>query len=71
MREGNANIRVLGMTATPYRLGTGYIYQIDQYGKIEENAVKPYFKKLLYSIRGDELVDMGFLTEPVIGEILL
>lgn len=69
MREGNANIRVLGMTATPYRLGTGYIYQIDQYGKIEENAVKPYFKKLLYSIRGDELVDMGFLTEPVIGEI--
>ena len=69
MRQGNSNLRILGMTATPYRLGTGYIFQIDQYGVIQENAIKPYFKKLLYSIRGDDLVDMGFLTRPVIGEI--
>lgn len=69
MRKGNPNIRVIGMTATPYRLGTGYIYEIDQSGAIVEEAVKPYFKKLIYSVGGAFLVEKGYLTKPVIGKI--
>lgn len=69
MRKGNHNLRVIGMTATPYRLGTGYIYEIDQSGAIVEEAVKPYFKKLIYSVGGAFLVEKGYLTKPVIGKI--
>lgn len=69
MREGNPNLRTLGMTASPFRMLSGYIFEIDQYDRIEEEAVKPYFKKLLYRIGGDYLVKQGFLTKPTIGQI--
>lgn len=69
MRKGNPNLRIIGMTATPYRLGTGYIYEIDQTGAIVEEAVKPYFKKLIYTVGGAFLVESGYLTRPVIGKI--
>lgn len=50
MRHGNPNLRVLGMTATPFRLGSGWIFEIDEHGQIMEEAVNPYFKKkTLYS----------------------
>jgi len=64
MREKNPRVRVIGMTATPYRLNTGYIYQYDTSGQHvgEDCAKEPYFNKLLYSIDTDELIDMGFLT---------
>lgn len=68
MREGNPNLRVIGMSGTPYRLGTGYIYEIDQDGSIVEEAVKPYFKKLIYRVGGELLVSRGYLTRPVVGK---
>lgn len=69
MRESNPNLRVIGMTATPYRLGTGYIYEIDQQGrKLEKiECIDPYFKKLIFSVGGDFLVAHGYLTKPVLG----
>src|SRR5690606_29456504 len=33
MRASNPNLRVIGLSATPYRLGTGYIYQTDETGR--------------------------------------
>lgn len=64
MREKNPKLRVIGMTATPYRLNTGYIYQYDLSGQhvCEDYARDPYFNTLLYSIGTNELIDMGFLT---------
>jgi DNA repair protein RadD len=64
MREKNPKLRVIGMTATPYRLNTGYIYQYDLSGQHvgEDCAKDPYFNTLLYSIGTNELIDMGFLT---------
>lgn len=64
IRKHNANLRVIGMTATPYRTGTGYIYQYDNEGQWVEDAVDPYFNTLLYRITSRELIDMGFLTAP-------
>ena len=72
-KQINANVRVIGMTATPYRLGTGYIYAIDDTGNEpiyhdEDKAIEPYFNKLIYRITAGELVSEGFLSKVAIGE---
>lgn len=71
MRDGNPNLRVLGLTATPYRLGSGWIFREHPDGKIngEDTAREPYFAKCVYKVGARELIDQGFLTKPVIGEI--
>lgn len=71
MREANPNLRVLGLTATPYRLGSGWIFREDPDGKIngEDTAREPYFAKCVYKVGARDLIDQGFLTRPVIGEI--
>lgn len=70
----NENVRVIGMTATPYRIGTGYIFAIDCTGDEEilhddDKARDPYYSRLLYRVPAGELVQQGYLTKPVIGEI--
>lgn len=69
MRERNQNLRVLGLSATPYRMNTGYIYDIDIKGVKVIEAIKPYFRKLLYCVRARDLIEQGFLTQPFIGAI--
>lgn len=71
MRQGNPNLRVLGLTATPYRLGSGYIFREWPDGKIngDDSARDPYFSKSVFQVGARELIDQGFLTKPVIGEI--
>lgn len=71
MRDGNPNLRVCGLTATPYRLGSGWIFREHDMGKIngEDTARDPYFAKCVYKIDARALIDMGFLTPPVIGQI--
>lgn len=71
MRDQNPNLRVIGMTATPHRLGDGYIYRLDEHGRpMADYACRnPYFSKLLSRIEARELIDAGFLTEPIVGAI--
>jgi len=71
MREDNTNLRVLGLTATPYRMGSGYIFREWPDGKIngDDSARDPYFSKSVFQVGARELIDQGFLTKPVIGEI--
>jgi DNA repair protein RadD len=64
MREGNPNLRVIGLTATPYRMGDGYIYKIGMDGQQVEQANNPLFSRLVYRIQTQELVNRGFLTPP-------
>ena len=64
MREGNPNLRVIGLTATPYRMGDGYIYQIGMDGQQVEQVNNPLFSRLVYRIQTQELVNRGFLTPP-------
>ena len=70
MREGNPNLRVIGLTATPYRLGSGYIFRQWPDGVVNDDtrARDPYFTKCVYRITGPDLIKQGFLTRPVIGE---
>ena len=66
MRSQNPKLRVIGLSATPFRLGTGYIYGNHyQHGAIDETqAIDPFFHTLVYSIGARELIDAGYLTPP-------
>lgn len=70
MRAGNPNLRVIGLTATPYRLGSGYIFRQWPDGTVNDDtrAREPYFTKCVYRITGPDLIAQGYLTRPVIGE---
>jgi len=71
IRVKNPNVRVIGLSATPFRLGSGLIYAIDEHGKPspEKQCVDPYFAKKVFTIGGRELIDQGYLTKPIIGAI--
>lgn len=67
MKRRNPKLRIIGMTATPYRLGTGYIYKehyIDG-PTDEETAIEPYYDKVVYELEAKFLIDNGYLTPPV------
>lgn len=71
MRDSNPNLRIIGTTATPYRLGEGYIYQMDEHDNLngDQCAKDPYFVKKVYTVPARLLIDSGYLTRPVIGAI--
>lgn len=69
LKKSNANLRVIGLTASPYRTGTGYIYEGHYKTGIEEQAKDPYFKICTYEIKPHELIEQGFLTKPLVGAI--
>ncbi|NLC21923.1 MAG: DEAD/DEAH box helicase family protein, partial [Halomonadaceae bacterium] len=73
LKELNPNIRVVGLTATPYRMRFGYIYHQDVYRGApplpETFAREPYFAEMVYEKQPHEMVEEGFLTPPVLGEI--
>lgn len=69
IRAKNPNVRVIGMTATPYRLGMGYIYKLNQDGSpVPETQTRdPYFSRLVERVTAHELLDAGYLTPVKIG----
>lgn len=71
MREANPNLRVIGLSATPYRMKTGYIFGLWPDGKpVSESQTRdPYFAACVDRIRAYELIEAGYLTQPVIGTI--
>lgn len=71
IQSQNPNVRVVGLTATPFRLGSGYIYARNANGVMldESQAIQPYFYQCVYKIDARELIGDGYLTPPVIGEI--
>lgn len=64
MREANPNLRVLGLTGTPYRLGSGYIYLLQPSGKAngEDTTRDPPFTKCVYRVSAKEMLEAGFIT---------
>ena len=70
MREANPNLRVIGLSATPYRMGTGYIFGFWPDGRpVKATQTKdPYFEACVYRIQAYTLIEQGFLTRPTIGK---
>lgn len=71
MRQSSHTLRVCGLSATPYRLQTGFIFGVDPDGKAltESIARDPYFHQCVYSIGARMLLDLGFLTPLRAGAI--
>lgn len=64
LRQQNPQLRLLGLTATPYRLGKGWIYQYHYHGMVrgDEQAL---FRDCIYELPLRYMVKQGFLVEPV------
>lgn len=71
MREGNPNLRVLGLTGTPYVLGKGYIYRQHPDGKVngDDTCRDPYFTRNVYRVSAREMLDAGYITPMKVGAI--
>jgi len=69
IKEHNNNLRVIGLSATPFSMNNGLMYKIDHNDKPtpEDKAKNPYFTKLVYKLSARYLIDQGYLTNPVIG----
>ncbi|RDL45707.1 ATP-dependent helicase [Marinomonas piezotolerans] len=61
--EMNPNLKILGLTATPYRLDSGWIYHQHYWGFFRD-VESPFFKKCIYELPLRRLVKSGYLTEP-------
>lgn len=62
LRQKNPNLKLLGLTATPYRLGSGWIYQQHYHGKVGSD--KGVFKQCVFELPIRPLIKQGYLTAP-------
>lgn len=71
MRAANPNLRVIGLSGTPFRLGTGYIYAQCPDGSFHgtDKTRDPYFARCVYQVSAREMLEEGFITPMEIGAI--
>jgi len=71
MREANPNLRVIGLTGTPYILNKGYIYRIGPEGTTNGDDVTrdPYFLRCVYCVSAQEMLADGFITPMQVAPI--
>lgn len=70
MRDANPMLRVLGLSGTPFRTRDGYVYRMEEDGKILSEAVarNPYFVKCVKKIPARLMLDQGFLCPMIVGD---
>ncbi|OEE58764.1 DEAD/DEAH box helicase [Vibrio splendidus] len=61
LRANNSGIKVLGLTATPYRLGMGWLYQYHTRGQVRSEEPR-FFRDCIFELPIRYLLDEGFLT---------
>ena len=64
LRDQNPELCILGLTATPYRLGLGWIYEISFSNEMKSHQ-KRFFKKCVFELPLAYLIKNRFLTVPV------
>ncbi|CAM3514364.1 DEAD/DEAH box helicase [Parendozoicomonas haliclonae] len=67
LKSQNPQLKVLGLTATPYRLGLGWLYNSyvpeGEKGKLRTEQER-FFKNCVYELPLPWMVDNGYLTPP-------
>ena len=63
-RALNPKVKILGLTATPYRLGSGWIYQ-NHYHGYTRTFTNSLFKKCIFELPLQHMVKKGYLTPPI------
>jgi DNA repair protein RadD len=64
LKKNNPTLCILGLTATPYRLGLGWIYEVAHNGEIKSEQ-KRFFKQCVYELPLSYMIKNKFLTHPV------
>lgn len=64
LREKNSNICILGLTATPYRLGLGWIYNYNHNGEMKTQEDR-FFRQCVFELPLEYMIKNHFLTPPV------
>ncbi|WP_119968334.1 DEAD/DEAH box helicase [Shewanella japonica] len=65
LKKNNPRLKLLGLTATPYRLGLGWIFRHHYHGKVG-NTEKPIFEQCIFELPMRPLIKRGYLTAPKI-----
>lgn len=63
LRQQNSNLCLLGLTATPYRLGKGWIYQYHYHGAIRGDH-DSFFRDCIYELPLRYMINQGYLVPP-------
>ncbi len=61
LQQLSSDVKVLGLTATPYRLGMGWIYQYHTRGMVRTTEPR-FFRDCIYELPIQHLLDEQFLT---------
>jgi DNA repair protein RadD len=64
LREHNPQLCILGLTATPYRLGQGWLYEYSHIGELKTEQ-KRFFKQCVFELPLSYMIKNRFLTSPV------
>lgn len=63
LKEVNPHLRLLGLTATPFRLGKGWIYRYHYHGMVRGDD-KALFSDCIYELPLRYMIKHGYLTPP-------
>ncbi|WFM70681.1 DEAD/DEAH box helicase [Halomonas sp. CKK8] len=63
LRAANPRLKILGLTATPYRLGQGFIYHRHHHGMVRGEA-ESFFQDCVFEQPLRLMVKQGYLAEP-------
>ncbi|WP_428773378.1 DEAD/DEAH box helicase [Vibrio sp.] len=61
LKQLNPGLKILGLTATPYRLGIGWIYQYHTRGQVRSETER-FFRDCIFELPIHYLLDEQFLT---------
>jgi len=65
LRQQNPTLKILGLTATPYRLGTGWIYQSHYHGRVGSTE-HASFGRCIFELPLRPLISKGYLAKPLL-----
>lgn len=65
LQKANPNLVILGLTATPYRLGYGWIYEFNAHRKMRQTAKDRFFKKCIFDLSTRYMIKNNYLTPPI------
>lgn len=64
LTEFNDGLCILGLTATPYRLGMGWIYEYNHNGELKTTQ-ECFFKRCVFELPLEYMIKNKFLTNPI------
>lgn len=65
LRLQNPDLKILGLTATPYRLGLGWIYRYHHHGLVRGEQ-ECFFSECIFELPLRLMVKQGYLTPPLL-----